>query len=282
MSVSVIMQFAALAVTVVIGAFAVYAIFETRAIYAEQRDKFVRAISAVEEWRKVQPEFISILQHIESDGHALQKIALQVEVAVAALKDSISSSASAATERQSAAIESFRDHIDTQEERIVRILESISDNLLALPLPQQAAPETKPDTREYSRLRKEVLSQDPELRFSVLKEWISINVLAILHRAGRAWNTAGDLIATIPQFLEAEAEILGECVLLIGTRGHPERLAVPLRDLDSSSDFSQWFDPGSNEQTSSGLPAVLMRSNGHFKLISKGINSQNSNCSGGL
>ena len=285
MSIAVIIQFAALAVIVAIGVCIVYVIFEMREVYAEQRSKFIRAISAVEEFQKLQPEFVAVLQKVESDGHALQKIAVQIEVSVAALKNSIGSSVSGAAERQTAASEGLRDHLDAQEERLAKVVESISETLRAMPAPQPLPPpppppmpvfqpERKPENGDYVRLRKEVVSQDPQLRFSVLRDWISTNALAILHRAGRGYTNANDLIAGIPAYLEAEAEILGGRVLLIGTRGHSEKLAIPIGDLDPSSDLTEWFDAGSNGHGAPSVPAVLMRSNGHFELISKGTSSE--------
>lgn len=151
---------------------------------------------------------------------------------------------------------------------------------MLLPPPEPAPisqPDPKPENGDYVRLRKEVVTQDPRLRFSVLKDWISINAPAILHRASRGWSTANDLIANVPAYLEAEAEVLSGRVLLIGTRGHAEELAFAIRDLDPSSELIQWFDLNSNGHTTAAVPAVLTRSNGHFELVSKGINSGTGN-----
>src|SRR5436190_1197282 len=156
-----------LAVTVLIAVSVVFLIFQVRLAYAEQRGRFVRAITAAERLQILQPELLDCLRRIESDANALQKIALQIEAAVA-------------------------------------------------------------------------VRQGPEVRFSVLKQWTAINSLAILHRASRGWANANDLIATIPPYLEAQAEVLDDSVLLIGTREHPERLAIPLKALDPSSEFSNW------------------------------------------
>jgi len=282
MPVSVLMQSAGIALTLVVGVCAVYAILQMRRAYAEQKESLPRAISAVEEFQKTQEEFNSFLRRIESDGRALQKITLQVEVAVAALRETFSSSMRAATDRQTEAIENIRDHIDSQEERLARLLESISETLQAIPQPEQSQQShqshqsqrgPRPQNGDHSRLRREVLSQDPELRFSVLKEWISVNALAILHRASRTWTSVNDLIANVPPYLEPEAEVLNDCVLLIGTREHREVLAVPLHALNSSSEFSHWFDATLAGQSPPHMPAVLTRSNGHFRLVTKGANS---------
>jgi len=273
----IIMQSAAIAVTFIVGVCIVYAIAQMRRAYTEQRESLPRAISAVEEFQKTQQEFKAFLRRIESDGRALQKITLQVEVAVAALRDTFGSSMRAATDRQTEAIENIRDHIDSQEERLAKLLESISETLEAIPQPQQAPQQHHPGPRmqngDHSRLRREVLSQDPELRFSVLKEWISVNALAILHRASRTWTSVNDLIANVPPYLEPEAEILNDSVLIIGTCGHSDVLAVPLQALNSSSEFSHWFDPTLAGQSPPHKPAVLVRSNGKFKLVAKGANS---------
>jgi hypothetical protein len=264
MSTSLVVELLALGLNAVVGAYLVYAIFQMRRAYTEQRYRFVRAISAVEEFQKQQRETAEFLRHIESDGQALQKIALQVETAVASLNEGVSSSIMGAAERQAAILESLRDHLDQQEQRIATILEAFSETIRAIPAQREVSTETPRDNSNHSRLRRASLSQNAELRFSVLKEWVSINSLAILHRASRGWTTANELITTVPAYLEPEAEVLNEAVLLIGTRGHLEKLAVPLRELDSTSNFHQWFD------SAAAGPAVLTRSNGHFSVVSKG------------
>src|SRR5215510_6484722 len=135
MSVSVLMQSAGIALTLLVGMCVVYAIVQVRRAYAAQKANLPRAISAVEGFQKEQQEFKSFLRRIESDGRALQKITLQVEVAVAALRETFSSSMRAATDRQTEAIDNIRDYIDSQEERLARLLESISETLQAIPQP---------------------------------------------------------------------------------------------------------------------------------------------------
>jgi len=273
-----VMQSAGVVLTLLAAVYVIHALAQMRRTYAEQREDLPRAIFAMEEFQKSQEEFNSFLRRIESDGRALQKITLQLEVAVADLKETVSASMRAATERQTTAVENIRDHIDSQEERLTKLLESISETLRAIPQPQQSQQPQSPQAvrhqnGDHSRFRREVLSQDPELRFSVLKEWMCVNALAIQHRASRHWNSARDLIANIPPYLEPLAEVLNDSVLLVGTRGHSEVLAVLLRPLDSSSEFSQWFNPATNGKTPHHIPAVLARSNGQFKLLAKGTNS---------
>jgi hypothetical protein len=137
----------------------------------------------------------------------------------------------------------------------------------------QSAPLEKPKLStandDNARLRKEVIGQDPEVRFAVLKDWLSINMLAIFRRAYGDWKRATDLIAIVPASLEPEVEILDGGVLLIGTRDHAEQLAVPIRDLDSSSNLRQYFD-FTNGQFVANRPAVVIRNEAHLELVSKG------------
>jgi hypothetical protein len=84
-------------------------------------------------------------------------------------------------------------------------------------------------------MRRGILSQDPNLRFGVLKNWLAKNSLAVLRRAAHEWKTADDLIAMIPSVLEPEAEIVDGRVLLVGTRGHDEKLEIPIREANASS-----------------------------------------------
>jgi hypothetical protein len=268
-----IAQYATFVVTLIIGVCVVYATVEMRKMYSEQRQKLTRATFAVEEFQKLRAEAILFLRRVESDGHALQKIASQIEIAVAELKHAVSSATIGAAERQTAAIDTLRDQMDAQEQRIVTIAETISEGLRAFSESRETASAEPHESTSQSRLRREALSQDPGLRFEVLKEWVSINTLAILHRASRPWNTVHDLIAHIPPYLEAEAEILDHSILLIGTRKHAERLAIPLRELSTSSIYRLWFDAPSQGQSTTHSPAILMRSNGHFKLVTKGTDS---------
>jgi hypothetical protein len=270
-----IAQIATLVVTVVIGVCVIYATVEMRKMYSEQRQKLARATFAVEEFQKLRTEAILFLQRVESDGHALQKIASQIEIAVAELKNAVSTATIGAAERQTAANDTLRDQMDAQEQRLATIAETISEGLRSFSESREtAAVEQHEGTNaQQSRLRREALSQDPALRFEILKEWVSINTLAILHRASRPWTNAHDLIAHIPPYLEAEAEVLDHSILLIGTRQHPERLAIPLREIGASSIYKLWFDPPSHSQSTTHSPAILMRSNGHFKLVTKGTDS---------
>jgi hypothetical protein len=161
-----------------------------------------------------------------------------------------------------------------------KILADISEDVQRLipagtpALLEYAEPNAENKDGGYVRRRREVIARDPQVRFTALQEWVSINMLAIFRRALRDWNTAKDLIAIIPAYLEAQAEILDGRILLIGTRGHTQQLAIPIRDLDLSSDAGQYFDFVTNAQKTMNSPAVMLRSNGHLELVSRGIIAQ--------
>ena len=271
-SLEAIIQLATLAVTAAIGVCVLYSIFQMRTAYTAQQEKFERVIAAVEQFSKLQPEVTSLVRSVESDARALQNIAMQIEAAVASVQNAIASSVSTAAGRQAAVAEDLRDHIDYQEERLAKTLDSISKTLdtVSRLAEEPKNSEWKSEIGDYVRLRREVFRRDPHIRFFVLKDWISTNALAILHRASRGWNRTNDLIANVPAHLEPEAEIIGGSVLIIGTRGHAEKLAIALRDLDPSSSMMEWFEPSVDDVASRPIPAVLVRSNGQLQLISKG------------
>src|SRR5262247_4512999 len=160
MFVAIVMQSVATIITLLLAVCVIYAIAEMRRSYAKQRDDLPRAIFAMEEFQKNQEEFNSFLRRIESDGRALQKITLQLEVAVADLKETVSASMRAATERHTAAVENIRDHIDTQEERLAKLFESLSETLRSIPQPQQSTERPRTKNGDHSRFRREALSQD--------------------------------------------------------------------------------------------------------------------------
>ena len=271
-SLDAIMQLATLAVTAAIGVCVLYSIFQMRTAYTAQQEKFERVIAAVEQFSKLQPEVTSLVRSVESDARALQNIAMQIEAAVASVQNAIASSVSTAAGRQAAVAEDLRDHIDYQEERLAKTLDSISKTLdtVSRLAEEPKNREWKTEIGDYVRLRREVFRRDPQIRFSLLKDWISTNALAILHRASRGGNRTNDLIANVPAYLEPEAEIIGGSVLVIGTRDHAEKLAIALRDLDPSSSMMEWFEPSVDDVPSRPIPAVLVRSNGQLQLISKG------------
>ena len=206
----------------------------------------------------------------QADSPPLQHLAGQMEEAVKELKAKLMASLTSSTDWQRAALEELRNHVNSQQERLEKVVESISQRVNGFATSPRPAPKLPSN---HDHLRKEVLNEDPEFRFSVLRDWISTNSLAILRRASREWKTTDELIAIIPPCLQPEAEILGERVLLIGTQGHFEKCAIAIRELDPTSEPTQWFDLISVPGGARTAPAVLIRSNDCFKLVSKGINS---------
>jgi hypothetical protein len=164
------------------------------------------------------------------------------------------------------------------EDRRDQILATISQNIRkSLPArqPIQSSPirysETKTRTTEYVRVKTEIITPHDQVRFSILKDAVSTNMLAIFRRASFDWQTPDDLIALLPGYLAAEAEILNGQVLLIGTRGISEKLAVPIRALDAESGLRECFDFVTDVRTVTNTPAVLRTSDTEFKLVSKGV-----------
>ena len=234
------------------------------------------AIHATSRLHKTQREFLLLLQRVESDSQALQRIAIQIESGIAAVNEGFRTAMMGAAERQSVAIDNLRDYLDGQEQKLNSVVDTFSEAIRTLPRPRETAFEVQPtpSNTNLSRLRKESLQDNPELRFSVLKEWFSVNVLAILHRASRGWSNAADLIVTVPSYLEPQAELLDNSILLIGTRGHAERLAVSLNKLDASSNYGHWFESAINGHPVTYKPAVVIRSGSrHFDLVTKGTSS---------
>jgi hypothetical protein len=183
---------------------------------------------------------------------------MHVEESVSALNTGLSTATNGVVDRQAVAIEILREYMEGQEKRLAAILATISAGPPAA-TPQPATQVVPRAASGHSKLRRDTLRGDPQLRFSVLKEWLSINLLAILRRAAGPWKTASDLIGSVPDHFEPQAEVLDGCILVIGTHDHPERLAVPLRDLEPSSAYYKWFG-------STRGPAVLRRSNGELQL----------------
>jgi hypothetical protein len=255
MSAITVLQLAAVALTLAVAGYAIYA---TKKLHKTQR------------------EFQQLLQRVESDSQALQKIAVQIEAGVAAVNEGFRTAMAGAVERQSVAMDNLRDYLDSQEQKLNSIVEGFSESIRALPQPPQAVFEVQPTPvkTNLARLRRESLRDNPELRFSVLKEWFSVNVLAILHRASRGWSNATELIVNVPTYLEPQAELLENSILLIGTRGHAERLAVSLNKIDASSNYGHWFESAINGHPATYKPAVVIRSSSrHFDLVTKGTSS---------
>src|SRR5437867_12967111 len=97
-----------------------------RAAYIAQQEKFERVIAALKQFSKLQPEVTSLVRSVESDGRALQNIAMQIEAAVAPVQNAIASSVSCAAGRQAAGTAQLRDHIDYQEGRLAKTAANMS------------------------------------------------------------------------------------------------------------------------------------------------------------
>lgn len=170
--------------------------------------------------------------------------------------------------------------LTTQEDRNERMLAGISQNiqksLSMRPVPQHSPipyPEPKRNT-EYVRVKKAIITPHGHIRFSILKDWVSMNMLALFRRASLEWKKPEDLIAFLPQYLEAEAEVLNSQVLLIGTPGHDEKLAVPIRNLDDASGLQNCFDFVTDDPTATNTPAVVRVSDTEFEVVSRGAIAQ--------
>jgi hypothetical protein len=237
-----LIQVFALFVVIAVGVGFIYLISRVQRMYEAQRSAFSRGIATAQKIQNLEAEFITLLQRVESDSAALQKIALQIESSVASLNNGVTASLQGASERYSGAIEELRDHLDLQEERLLKLMEQISQ--IAETAPQerlmkvQASPVNGNGKANGNgavnsvRLRREIVSRDPAVRFAVLQEWVATNKIAILHRASKGLVTPAELMASIPRYFEAEGEITSDRTLLIRTRGYPEKLAIPLEDAD--------------------------------------------------
>jgi hypothetical protein len=175
----------------------------------------------------------------------MREVTAQIGAAVAALEKTSSCSQDSAKQR-CGVVQELRDHLAWREEQLADLVKDISDNIQHLQEIQTTAAEAKSATNgngHYIRLRKELVGLDPEFRFSALNDWVNANYLSFLRRASRGWATPADLIAHIPDYFEAQAEVTTDNFLLIGTRGYPEKVAVRLDDNE--------FDAGSGELSSS-------------------------------
>ncbi len=166
----------------------------------------------------------------------------------------------------------------TGEDRNEHILAGISKNIqktlqMRPVLHHSLIPysELKSRNTEYVRVKKDIITPHGHIRFSILKDWVSTNMLAVFRRASLEWKTPDDLIAFLPSYLEGEAEILNGEVLLIGTPGHNEKLAVPIRRIDATSVLRHCFDFVTDGGTAANTPAVLLGSESEFNVVSRGV-----------
>ena len=101
---------------------------------------------------------------------------------------------------------------------------------------------------------------------SVFAQWLRA---AVYHG-----ETPGDLIGFIPAYLKPEAEILNSQVLLVGTPGHNEKLAIPIRNVDAESNLRECFDFVADARTATNTPAVLLASDDEYEVVSRGVITQ--------
>jgi hypothetical protein len=165
---------------------------------------------------------------------------------------------------------------DNRNERILAgISENIRKSLESRPLTNHSPivfSESRRST-EYVRVKREIITPHGHIRFSILKDWLSTNMMAILRRASMEWKTPDDLIALIPAYLEPDAEILNNEVLLVGTSGHNEKLAIPIQNFDAAH-LRECFDFVSAGRMATNTPAVLLPIEAGFEVVSKGVIAQ--------
>jgi hypothetical protein len=178
-----------------------------RTAYTRQQTELTRAISTIKEFQQQQTGMMTLLKRLDAAAKA-------AEAQKAVVQE---------LDRRAAAPE---EQIAQSDAHIIEIGDGLSQNL------QDTGRKPQNDS---TMMRKEVLNQDPGLRFTVLKDWLEKNSLAILRRAAHEWKTAEDLIIIIPSALEPVAELLDGRVLMVGTRGYPEKHAITISDHDPSS-----------------------------------------------
>lgn len=261
-----------LAIGVVLGVGVMWAILLIRRVLMMSEHSLADNGRAIHQLQKLDRQFTSSIRNLDSSRQDLQRTTSQLDTMTVDLKEALRATAAATAEKHAAAIQSLRDDFEAKHEQIATALANISETLSALPQARQKAGESQRDMG-LSKWRKDVLGQDPSLRFSVLWEWCSVNMLGILHRASKGWNSTNDLTANIPAYLEPEADVLANSILVIGTRQHPEKLAIPLRPLEESSDFQSWFESLPSNPATAYVPALVMPSNGHFRVLAKGANA---------
>lgn len=165
----------------------------------------------------------------------------------------------------------------SNDDRNERILAGISENLRkglqSRPVShhkQILSSELKPRNTEYVRVKREIITPHGHIRFSILKDWLSTNMLAVFHRSSFEWKTPDDLIAIVPSYLEPNAAILDNELLLVGTSGFNEKLAIPVRNLDAAH-LAECFDLVAGGRMATNVPAVLLPIEGGFEVVSKGV-----------
>ena len=208
---------------------------------------------------------------------APRTVTLETSPAMAETVEPIKTSTAAAAVKPTVVVHA--QPVVNQEDRNQQILAGISANIrnsMIKPVPTYSPidyPEPPRDT-EYVRVKKKIITPHGQIRFSILKDSLSVNMLAVFRRASLNWKTPDDLIGFVPAYLSPEAEVLNGQVLLVSTPGHPEKLAIPIRGVDPESTFHDYFDFVTDDHTATNTPAVLLFSDTEFELVSKGVITQ--------
>jgi len=276
-----------LAVFSVSAAILIYALimYKRRKSQRELTEEHVPSIRPVLETSHVQPipvQVEAVRSSAEAPGQAPRTIHLETQCTDAPpLSTMANSPAISAPAPKPAPVINVQVALTSSEDRNERILAGISENirksLQTRPIPQPSTipfSESKPRNTEYVRVKKDIISPHGHIRFSILKDWMSINMLAVFRRASLDWKSPDDLIAFLPAYLEPEAEVLNNQVLLISTPGHNEKLAVPIRSLDASSPLRDCFDFVSDVQMATNTPAVLHTAATNYEVVSRGVITQ--------
>jgi hypothetical protein len=255
-------------------------------VEAEPPRRVPKVRPMVERSQSVQPQPIETnasRQPVEADRQAPLTVKIETvnTTAPASSANTDMSSTAPSADLKPTAIIDVQAALTTSEDRNERILAGISQNIRKSmqmrPVPQHSPipySESQPRNTEYVRVKKDIITPHGQIRFSILKDWMSINMLAVFRRASLDWKTPDDLIAFLPAYLEPEAEILNNEVLLIRTPGHPERLAVPIRSLIAESSLRDCFDFVTDVPTATNTPAVLLPSDSEFEVVSRGVITQ--------
>ena len=271
MSLSLIIEFVVLAVILAIGVALVYVIFEMREVYSDSRDQFVRALSGVNDVQKVVLEMGKIVQLAESDGRALQGIAMQIERAVADLDRSLTHAISTSAEKHDRIIAQLGDDLDLRDSKLLPLLERMESTVHDFT--EAHAPRSRAASADDETIGREVLDHDSKLRFKLLDEWVNRYLVAILRRASRPWTAPQQLVEGIPYRLRPETEVLGKDILLIGTKDWTERIAVLLSGTKPTMPFAGWFQSAAPASLGNNLqnPAVVVRANGVYTIVRPGL-----------
>jgi hypothetical protein len=267
---AVVVQFAVLAMALVIVVGGIYVAVKFRSMSAQLRNQAPQASPPIQ-----------VLTRVEPEREALPIVAPRPQPPAQTVENVSNLPAKITTDPSTALMTYSRGDLARSQARQASILQGISANIrqnlqlhpaaLQMALLQSRA---SAERSNYLRVRKETIGHHPAVRFSLLKEWTSINMLAIFRRALLAWETAEDLVGMVPSHLEPEADLLNGQVLLVGTTGHSEKLAIPVRTIEASSRLRDCFDFAASGRPAANTPAVLLCSNTQFELISRGTVSQ--------